>query len=176
MKQITRFFCFVLISCFFFTPVFAYRTIDSSGTLLASTTEPTGLSTADIQTTTGTFIKASLALVGTVFLGLMVYGGFLWMTARGAEDQITKSKETIVAAMIGIAIILAAYAITNFVTSGLISKSSNSAADSCTNELNACLTSCPIPAANAGAGAVQANQACRNSCDEANIQCTQSSL
>lgn len=166
MKLIPKILCLVLFSCFFFTPVLAYRTIDSSGTLLASTTEPTGLSTADIQTTTGTFIKASLAIVGTIFLVLMVYGGFLWMTARGAEDQITKSKETIIAAMIGIGVILAAYAITNLVTSGLISKSSNkTSAITCTDDQNACLKLC---AAGIDGGA------CRNTCDETFIQCTQS--
>lgn len=176
MKQLTKLFCLVLVSCFFFTPVLAYRTIDSSGVLLASTTAPTGLSTADIQTTTGSFIKTALAIVGTVFLGLMVYGGFTWMTARGAEDKITTAKETIIAAMIGLGVILAAYAVTNFITSGLITKSSNSAADACTNELNSCLENCRIPSVNVGPDADLASQACRANCDDANIQCTQSSL
>ncbi len=168
MKQITRFFCFVLISCFFFTPVFAYRTIDSSGTLLASTTEPTGLSTADIQTTTGTFIKASLALVGTVFLGLMVYGGFLWMTARGAEDQIAKSKETIVAALIGIAVILSAYAITNMITSSLLKNKPSAASlgnalQECAAQLTTCKDQCR--------GTADQIDRCERVCITANVTC-----
>ncbi len=113
-------FIFFFFSLLFIQPVFAYKTIDSSGKALNGTVEPTGLSTNDIQTTTGTLIKGALTVVGTVFFGLMVYGGFLWMTARGEEDQITRSKETIIAAIIGLAVILAAYAATNFVTNNLI--------------------------------------------------------
>lgn len=119
MKQ-ALFIIFCVVSFLLIQPVFAYKTIDSAGVELTKTTAPTGLSTANIQTTTGTLIKGALTLVGTVFFALMFYGGFTWMTARGEEDKITKAKETIVAAAIGIAIILAAYAITNFVTTNLI--------------------------------------------------------
>ncbi len=120
MKKIGLLLLFIFSSVFFTVPVFAYKTIESSGKSLNSTVEPTGLSTSDLQTTTGSFIKGALTVVGTVFFGLMVYGGFLWMTARGEEDQITRSKETIIAAIIGLAVILAAYAATNFVTNNLI--------------------------------------------------------
>lgn len=119
MKQVL-FILFCAISLLFIQPVFAYKTIDASGKALNSTVEPTGLSTDDLQTTTGNLIKGALTAVGTVFFGLMVYGGYLWMTARGEEDQITRSKETIIAAIIGLAVILAAYAATNFVTTNLI--------------------------------------------------------
>jgi hypothetical protein len=67
----------------------------------------------------GKIIKAVLSILGIIFLALTVYAGFLWMTARGAEEQITTAKNIISAAIIGLAITLSAYAITAFVVSKL---------------------------------------------------------
>jgi hypothetical protein len=50
---------------------------------------------------------------------LMIYGGYNWMTAAGDEQKIDKAKDTIRAAMIGLIIIIAAYAISIFVISRL---------------------------------------------------------
>ncbi|MFH1173149.1 MAG: hypothetical protein V1692_01305 [bacterium] len=67
----------------------------------------------------GKVIGAALSLVGVIFLALMVYGGILWMTARGNDDQVNKARNIITAAVIGIIIVLAAYGITYFVVSSL---------------------------------------------------------
>jgi RsiW-degrading membrane proteinase PrsW (M82 family) len=72
----------------------------------------------------GTVIKAALGMVGVVFLVLMVYAGYLWMIARGDEGKVEKAKDTIINCIIGIVIVVAAYAITNYVVSQL-SNSSN---------------------------------------------------
>ncbi len=64
-------------------------------------------------------IKAFLSFLGVLFLILMIYGGFLWMTARGNEAQVTKSKDLMTAAVIGLIIVLLSYAISNFVISSL---------------------------------------------------------
>lgn len=63
----------------------------------------------------GNIIAAALTLIGVVFFGLVLYGGVLWMTARGNQDQASKALKTVFAAIIGIIIVLAAYAITSFV-------------------------------------------------------------
>lgn len=60
----------------------------------------------------GTGISALLGLVGTIFLVLVIYGGFTWMLARGNADKITKAKTIIIDASIGLGITLAAYIIT----------------------------------------------------------------
>ena len=78
----------------------------------------TGLS-ADLGTSVAAAIKTVLALVGTVFLVLTIYAGILWMTAQGEEDKVTKAKDIIKASVIGLVIIMSAYAITYFVTSKL---------------------------------------------------------
>ena len=67
----------------------------------------------------GRIIKTALSLVGVIFLCLMLYGGFLWMTARGETKMVDKAKETIWSAGIGLVIVLAAYAITHFIIKAL---------------------------------------------------------
>ncbi|PIT86477.1 MAG: hypothetical protein COU33_02920 [Candidatus Magasanikbacteria bacterium CG10_big_fil_rev_8_21_14_0_10_43_6] len=73
---------------------------------------PTGISQSDISSGAGVLVKRVLAAVGIIFFGLMVYAGFLWMTARGEEDQITKARNTIVGAIIGLIVTVGAYGIT----------------------------------------------------------------
>jgi TRAP-type C4-dicarboxylate transport system permease small subunit len=68
-----------------------------------------------LQTKTGQIIGVVLSFVGTIFLILMIYAGILWMTARGNEQEITKAKDLIIAAIIGIIIVFAAYALTSFI-------------------------------------------------------------
>lgn len=60
-------------------------------------------------------IKVLLSLIGTIFLGLTVYAGYLWMTAGGNSDQADKAKTLLYQAVIGLLIALSAYAITIFV-------------------------------------------------------------
>jgi hypothetical protein len=56
-------------------------------------------------------ILSVLSLAGIVFFGLMLYGGWLWMTAQGNEEQTAKAKGIIISGTIGLVIILAAFAI-----------------------------------------------------------------
>ncbi|HOX60750.1 MAG TPA: pilin [Candidatus Magasanikbacteria bacterium] len=63
----------------------------------------------------GNILGSILGLVAVIFFALMLYGGVLWMTARGDDSQTKKATGTITAAIIGIMIVLASYAITSFV-------------------------------------------------------------
>lgn len=74
-----------------------------------------GLTTQDIRTTIGAIINAFLGLLGLVAVVLIVYAGYLWMTAGGEEDKITTAKQIMTNAAIGLAIILAAFAIVQFI-------------------------------------------------------------
>lgn len=67
----------------------------------------------------GNIINVALSLVGLIFLLLMVYGGYLWMTARGDDSQVEKAQAIIRNAVIGLVLVLAAYAITKLVTTRL---------------------------------------------------------
>lgn len=61
-------------------------------------------------------IKVLLTLVGTVMFALMVYAGYMWMTAGGNEEQVASAKTTIRNSVIGLIIVLSSYAITLAVT------------------------------------------------------------
>ena len=63
----------------------------------------------------GRIIQAFISVFGIIFLALMVYGGYKWMMAQGREDEVSKAKEIIKAAIIGLAVALTAYVITYFV-------------------------------------------------------------
>ncbi len=79
-----------------------------------------GIAKDDVLTMTGKFIKATLSLVGILFLALMIYGGLIWMIARGNEQNTEKAKKIIRNSIIGLIIVFAAYAITAFVGHSLI--------------------------------------------------------
>ena len=78
---------------------------------------------ADLSSTVATVIKAILAIVGSVFLVLTIYAGVLWMTAQGEDEKVKKAKDIITASVVGLVIVLSAYAITAFVTSKLTQSS-----------------------------------------------------
>lgn len=60
-------------------------------------------------------VSALLGITSIVFFGLITFGGIRWMTAQGNQEFVEKAKGTIEAAVIGLLIVAAAYAITNFI-------------------------------------------------------------
>jgi len=63
----------------------------------------------------GAIIGTFLSFLGIIFLILIMYGGFVWMTAGGNEMKVLKAKQVLTQAIIGIIIVLAAYSMTSFV-------------------------------------------------------------
>ncbi len=63
----------------------------------------------------GTAIYAFLSILGIIFITLMIYGGYTWMTASGDEEKLRKAQQTIKTAIIGLIIVVGAYAIWNFI-------------------------------------------------------------
>lgn len=61
------------------------------------------------------FIAQILVYVGLVFMALIIFGGIMWMTSAGNEDRVTKSKQLLQNAIIGLGITVAGYLITRFV-------------------------------------------------------------
>jgi hypothetical protein len=74
---------------------------------------------ASVSETVSLIITIVLGLLGILFLVLMVYAGFLWMTAQGDEEKVAKATKMITAAVIGLIIIIAAYSITYFIFNSL---------------------------------------------------------
>jgi len=69
----------------------------------------------DVANFIGDIINIILSLVGVFFLILIIYAGFMWMFARGNEEDVTKAKKTMISSFQGLIIIVIAYAITNFI-------------------------------------------------------------
>ena len=77
----------------------------------------------DLQTTTETdpkqmavdIVKYLMTFLGIIAVCVILYGGFIWMTASGNEDRVAQAKKIIIAGAIGLVIVLCAYAIVNFV-------------------------------------------------------------
>ncbi|MDP2708804.1 MAG: pilin [bacterium] len=67
----------------------------------------------------GLVIQAALSLLGVVFLVLAIYAGYNWMTARGEEEKVNKAKDTLTNSVIGLVIVMAAYAISYYVINAL---------------------------------------------------------
>ena len=87
-----------------------------------------------IFTYVGFIINIALSVLGVIFLVLIVYGGYVWMTAGGDEAKVEKSKQTIGRAAIGLIIVLCSLAIANFVVPQIYCASNPSAAG-CPNGL-----------------------------------------
>ena len=65
-----------------------------------------------------------LGFLALIVLVLILYAGFTWMTARGEEEKVEHAKETISRAVIGLVIIVAAWAITSYIVSTLLAVTS----------------------------------------------------
>ena len=60
-------------------------------------------------------VKYLMTFLGIIAVIVILYGGFLWLTAGGNEDRVGSAKKTIIAGIIGLVIIIAAYAIVQIV-------------------------------------------------------------
>ncbi len=99
------------------TAVYAqdYGLKKTAGAIGYATTGPR----SEIYGLVGIIVTAFLSLLAFIFFGLMLYSGVRWMTARGNAEFATKAKENLTTSIIGITVILAAYALTRFVISRL---------------------------------------------------------
>ena len=79
----------------------------------------TGLGNTDPREMAGSVINIFLGFLGIIAVLLILFGGFKWMTAAGDEGKVDEAKKLIAAGVIGLVVILAAFAIAQFVISAL---------------------------------------------------------
>ncbi|MFZ2681886.1 MAG: hypothetical protein WAZ14_02230 [Patescibacteria group bacterium] len=87
---------------------------------LAVTAANSGLGSNDLVTIIGTVIKVFLGVLGIIFLILVLYSGFLWMTAGGDDKQVERAKKILINGVVGLVIMMFSYAITSFVINALL--------------------------------------------------------
>ncbi len=82
--------------------------------------EQTGLGDKDPRSIAATIIRVALGFLGIIAVILILFAGFKWMMAGGNEDQVADAKKMLVAGIIGLLIIVSAFALANFVLRSLI--------------------------------------------------------
>ncbi len=60
-------------------------------------------------------ITAIFSVLGLIFLFLTLYAGYLWMTAMGDSKKVTRAKDMLSQAVIGLIIVVLSYGISFFV-------------------------------------------------------------
>ncbi|MBI4253170.1 hypothetical protein HY623_03280 [Candidatus Uhrbacteria bacterium] len=102
--------------------VVAQGAITSANTGLNETARNAGYQTTNVSIPqfVGTVINAALGIIGVIFLVLIVYGGMLWMLSEGDETKIGSARGLIFHSIIGLILVLSAYAITSFVVGSII--------------------------------------------------------
>ncbi len=82
-------------------------------------TQKAGFNNATVGGIAATAIEAFLSLLAIIFIILILVAGHKWMTAGGNEEELNKAKSQMKHAVIGLIIIMMAYAITSFALGAL---------------------------------------------------------
>ncbi|MEI6529230.1 MAG: hypothetical protein WCN88_02375 [Candidatus Falkowbacteria bacterium] len=78
-----------------------------------------GKNVTDIRVIIGKIIQVVLGFIAAIFLALVIFAGFRYMTAAGNQDQTKKAVGQIRDAVIGLIVVLAAWGITTFVLNAM---------------------------------------------------------
>ena len=130
MKKITKLWTLGATALATATPatVLAQTPFEDAGKLVSDVGEAAGVDTPSGQDgltkIIGNIINVALGFLGIVLLAYLLYAGFLWMTAGGETEKVGKAKDMIKNAIIGLIIIVAAFAISSFVLSSLVKATS----------------------------------------------------
>lgn len=122
MKKISKYLMSFAIMALLVLPIFALS-VSAQGTAdetFGINEVQTGLGGTLDNTRTPTeiitsIINIALGFLGLIAVGIILLGGFKWMTAAGNEDKTTEAKQLLGAGVIGLVIILAAWALATFV-------------------------------------------------------------
>ena len=82
--------------------------------------EQIGLGNADPKTVIVNVVRVMLGFLALIAVILIIYGGFVWMTAGGNAEKIEKAKKILRNAAIGLVIILSAFGIVSFLMTKLM--------------------------------------------------------
>ena len=113
LKQVFLLICITLVLTL---PYFVFANPAITG--LDNVRKPSGFAETNeftLSKTIGTFINTLFSLLGVIFIGLIIYGGYNWMTAAGDTGKLDIAKNTFRRAIIGLIITIGSYAIWFFV-------------------------------------------------------------
>jgi len=73
------------------------------------------IKTINASVVIGRVVRAILLIIGSIALLMFIYGGLMWMTAAGNDTKISKAKNVLVWATLGLIVIAAAYLLVKYV-------------------------------------------------------------
>lgn len=104
--------------------VYADTTICSDSSATDDMKELTGCNEdKKVDEVANTGLNLILSAVGLIAVGVMVYGGFTYLTAQGDPSKAKRGRDVILYGLVGLAVTLLAFAIVAFVTANLPSPS-----------------------------------------------------
>lgn len=116
-------FLFSVSTLLFFESSFANAGLgDAFGSIQETVGNKAGYKTsgqAELPDIISNVISIVLSLLGVIFVGLLIYSGITWMTAGGQEEKVTQAKGTLKQAIIGLIVVLGAYALSYFIINAL---------------------------------------------------------
>lgn len=89
--------------------------VSAQASLGLETGAATGLGTRDLKDIISLIIRIFLGFLGLIAVVMIIYGGYIWMTAAGNLDNVDKGKKILINAIIGLVVILVSYAVVTFV-------------------------------------------------------------
>ncbi len=138
MKKAIALFGATAAICSLLVPVAVFGAETTVSGSLGGSTAPTGIGQAlqggataelekedlfktktDFITIVANIISVILGFLGLILVAFIIYAGFLWMTDNGDEKRTETAKNILRNSIIGLIIIVVAYAISNFVVSTL---------------------------------------------------------
>gem|GEM_PF-250342 len=145
-------FAFVLIAVFGSTHVSWAQTAQSVDNVAAVGVESGLTGSNDLYVIIGRIIYAFLSVLGLVFLGYLLYAGYLWMTAGEGAEKPEQARRMIQNAIIGLVIVASAFAITAFILSRLTDISTETVVD---DSVRGPTVSFPSAAGSLGSGIIE---------------------
>lgn len=118
MKKILSFIILAAISLIFISQTASAQLLTDTDGLTTMTETFAGeanMGSVSIGYLVARIIQIVLSLLAIIFLILIIIAGFRWMTANGNEEVVKKAVGAMKTAIIGLVVILSAYAITYFV-------------------------------------------------------------
>ena len=127
MIKKTVFFAFLLLVAYILVPSIALAANPlNNNPLLNGVADGAGFNT-DVNPDTiftetlGTVVFTIVSFLGILFIILIIYGGYVWMMARGNDSDVDKAKKIIKDAIIGLVVLTASYSIWLLVSNTFLS-------------------------------------------------------
>jgi len=121
MKKFSKHLIAFAIIAFLVLPVFALPALAQGNFGLNEVNNGlnNSLASGDPRTIVGRIINLALTFLGVIAVVIIIIGGFKWMTAGGNEDKVSEAKKLLGAGVIGLVIVLAAWALATFIINSI---------------------------------------------------------